>query len=145
MWCISLLVLDVACSKAAFQTLRDRREKTMLAASASDYWLAMQWGDYAKASAFHPDKDARTSLTRQLADGVWRVSDADLLSIEIDPMPEAPAPDWVRGGSVLVRLEVIDTTHNKVLSETIEQSWERGRLGWVIDDTKSAPADDHPW
>lgn len=146
MWRIPfLLALLPACDQATVERIRDRRDQAALATAAEQYWLALRWNDAGRAGLYHGTSDARLALVTGLSAGGWRITEATVLQVTVDPVPDAPAPGWLRPGTAIVRVEALDNLRNKVVTETVEQHWEQTGSGWKVDDDRSAPDPARGW
>ncbi|MFN7147616.1 MAG: hypothetical protein ACK4YP_27860 [Myxococcota bacterium] len=142
---VPLLVLTVGCSPAARLKIRSQRDTRTLATAASDYWLAVRWGDVGTAAAFLESPEERLRLGRLASEPKVRVTDAQVVQVVIgDELPEAREPE-TREGVAVVRVEGYDVVSGRVDIVTLEQHWVLVGHDWRVDAERSPLGADRPW
>lgn len=144
---VGVCVWLTGCSATHRSQARLERAKLSLADSVQLYWEAVRWGEAAEATVVWAGADTRLRLTEMLADPAVRLTDTQVLALEIEvdrPHPDRPKHDLHRG-TIVVRLEGFEETGQRGITETIRQSWVETPTGWFIDAERSPLGVDRPW
>jgi hypothetical protein len=109
------------------------REQAMLREFAQNHWDGVRWGFNDKASAFVKDPKLRATYLDKLASTGARVRyiDAQVLHVEVGNENEEKEADWLREGTVFVRVEAYGISSVLEVSN-IEQQWVRDPEGWWL-------------
>ena len=142
---IAVLPLTGACGPAWGLRMRERRDTTVLAAAATDYWTMVRWNDPSRAAAYLATPEEKLRLARLLGDPQVRMTDAIVLQVVVgEELPEERLPTR-REGVAAVRIEGYDIRKGRLTVETLEQHWVKGDHGWQIDASASPLGADRPW
>jgi hypothetical protein len=140
-----LLVAIVACGPEKRAMFKEKRDRAALGEAVTAYWDAVRWNDVGRAAPFLETPDQRLALGRIVSAPKSRVSDVQVIQVEVGAeLPEERLPER-REGVALVRVELYDIAGTRVQVETVEQKWVKRGAMWFVDAELSPMDADKPW
>src|SRR3954469_8865037 len=91
-WSLALFLLS--CTRVQITQMHEKRDVANLGLAASAYWDALRWNNIGGATAFIQTPEERLKLGSQLSEPKVRITDADVLQVEVgeelgdDRLPE---------------------------------------------------------
>ena len=106
-----------------------------LAKSAQLYWDGVRWGDHERATTFIQDSGLQVRFRYWLEDEreEYRISDVDLMQIELGPELDIPVNGHERTAKVHLRVEGYTFPAQVVKKENVTQTWYRTPTGWFVE------------
>jgi hypothetical protein len=141
MYRVLALLLLTSCSAAHRAQMQEKHASSSLSAAAEAYWFAVRWNDPDAAGTFLDTPEARLGLTRLVDAHTLRLSDAQVVRVEV-----GPEHGDRRDGLALVRVEAYAAAGTKLVQDVIEQHWvlTEGHT-WMVDTAKSPVTAERLW